>query len=288
MPDDALAQFENTVTGSATKIASLVNLAAGPTAVVGFLAEGIFKGIRLGMAIRSRAREINAKLDSTIRARSFVRTPIVVDLGEVDFRNFYDNKAVNIAAFPVLAEMGTEIAEFENTGGLVSAATKARLQAARALAEPLTNDPALNRPDNAELKKMFAIGLDPTKRTFRTLVEEYVKLYPDVDVTVGNYFDIAADFWRDKLQLEIAAIATAQLESQKELNQAVRQLIRDAFLGDEGFATKALGLATNLKKISIDKQIEELQKKLATAPDDKRADIQGQIDKLTEWKERLG
>ncbi len=102
--DDALAQFESTVTSSATKIASLANLAAGPTAVVGFLAEGVFKGIRLGMAINAKAKEINAKLDSTIRARSFIRTPIVLDLGEVDFRNFYENKA-NIAAFPVLSEI---------------------------------------------------------------------------------------------------------------------------------------------------------------------------------------
>ncbi len=127
--DDALAQFESTVTSSATKIASLANLAAGPTAVVGFLAEGVFKGIRLGMAINAKAKEINAKLDSTIRARSFIRTPIVLDLGEVDFRNFYENKA-NIAAFPVLSEMAREIAEFDNTGGLVLPATKAKLQAA--------------------------------------------------------------------------------------------------------------------------------------------------------------
>ena len=287
MPDDALTQFENIVTGSATKIANLVNLAPGPTAVLGFLAEGVFKGIRLGMAIRSKAREINAKFDRTIRARSFIRTPIVVDLGEVDFRNFYENKA-NIAAFPVLSEMAAEIAEFEDSGGLVSAITKSKLQAARALAEPLTNDPALTRSDNAELRKMFAIGLDPTRRTFRTLVTEYVKLYPDVVVTVGGYFDIASDFWRDKLELEIASITKAELDAQEELNHAVSQLIRDAFLGEEGFASKALGLATHLKIISIDEQIEELQTKLANAAEDKKADIQAKIDKLDAWKARLG
>ena len=287
MPDDALTQFENTVTGSATKIANLVNLAPGPTAVLGFLAEGVFKGIRLGMAIRSKAREINAKFDRTIRARSFIRTPIVVDLGEVDFRNFYENKA-NIAAFPVLSEMAAEIAEFEDSGGLVSAITKSQLQAARALAEPLTNDPALTQSDNAELRKMFAIGLDPTRRTFRTLVNEYVKLYPDVDVTVGGYFDIASDFWRDKLELEIASITKAELDAQEELNHAVSQLIRDAFLGDEGFASEALGLATNLKIISIDKQIEDLQARLINAPEDQKADIQAKINKLNAWKARLG
>jgi len=241
MPDDTLTQFESTVTGSATRIANLANLGAAPTAVLGFLAEGVFKGIRLGLAIRSKATEINAKLDSTIRARSFVRVPIVVDLGEVDFSNFYENKA-NIAAFPVLNEMSIEIAEFDSTGGLVSPATRVKLQAARALAEPLTDDPQLIRPGNAELRKMFAI----------------------------------------------AAINNAQLEAQQELNQAVRQLIRGAFLGDEGFASKALDLSTKLKKISIENQIKELQGKLADAPADKQADIQSQIDKLSAWKERLG
>jgi len=287
MPDDTLTQFESTVTGSATRIANLANLGAAPTAVLGFLAEGVFKGIRLGLAIRSKATEINAKLDSTIRARSFVRVPIVVDLGEVDFSNFYENKA-NIAAFPVLNEMSIEIAEFDSTGGLVSPATRVKLQAARALAEPLTDDPQLIRPGNAELRKMFSIGLDPTKQTFRTLVQEYVKLYPDMELTVGRYFEIAADFWRDKLEFEIAAINNAQLEAQQELNQAVRQLIRGAFLGDEGFASKALDLSTKLKKISIENQIKELQGKLADAPADKQADIQSQIDKLSAWKERLG
>jgi hypothetical protein len=287
MADDALTQFENTITGSATKIASLANLAAGPTAVLGFLAEGVFKGIRLGIAIRAKAREINAELDNTIRARSLVRTPIVVDLDEVNFRNFYENRA-NIAAFPVLREMAAEISEFELSGGLVSSATKAKLQAARALAESLTNDPTLDSPDNVELRNMFAIGLDPTKRTFRTLVEEYVKLYPDIALTIRGYFDIAADFWRDKLELEIDSITNAELEAQEALNAAVSQLIRGAFLGEEGFASKALDLATNLKKISIDKQIEQLQAKLTNAPENKKADIQAQIDKLNAWKARLG
>ena len=287
MPNDTLSQFESTVTGSATKIADLVNLAAGPTAVMGFLAEGVFKGIRLGMAIRAKAKEINAQLDSTIRARSIVRTPIVVDLSEVDFRNFFEN-AANRAAFPVLNEMGPEIAEFNNTGGLVSEPTRQKLEAVRALAEPLTNDPDLNDPNNAELREMFGIGLDPTRQTFRTLVEEYLKLYPGGDVTVGGYYDIAADFWRDKLELEVDAINAAQLAAQQELNQAVRQLVRDAFLGDEGFASKALGLATDLKKISIDNQIAELQEKLASAPDDDKPAIEAQIAKLNDWKTRLG
>ncbi len=287
MPNDTLSQFESTVTGSATKIADLVNLAAGPTAVMGFLAEGVFKGIRLGMAIRAKAKEINAQLDSTIRARSIVRTPIVVDLSEVDFRNFFEN-AANRAAFPVLNEMGPEIAEFNNTGGLVSEPTRQKLEAVRALAEPLTNDPDLNDPNNAELREMFGIGLDPTRQTFRTLVEEYLKLYPGGDVTVGGYYDIAADFWRDKLELEVDAINAAQLAAQQELNQAVRQLVQDAFLGDEGFASKALGLATDLKKISIDNQIAELQEKLASAPDDDKPAIEAQIAKLNDWKTRLG
>ena len=287
MPNDTLSQFESTVTGSATKIADLVNLAAGPTAVMGFLAEGVFKGIRLGMAIRAKAKEINAQLDSTIRARSIVRTPIVVDLSEVDFRNFFEN-AANRAAFPVLNEMGPEIAEFNNTGGLVSEPTRQKLEAVRALAEPLTNDPDLNDPNNAELREMFGIGLDPTRQTFRTLVEEYLNLYPGGDVTVGGYYDIAADFWRDKLELEVDAINAAQLAAQQELNQAVRQLVQDAFLGDEGFASKALSLATDLKKISIDNQIAELQEKLASAPDDDKPAIEAQIAKLNDWKTRLG
>jgi hypothetical protein len=286
MTDDALTQFQNTAVASATKIANLINPAAGPTAVLGFVAEGVFKGIRLGMAIHAKAKELNAKLDSTIRARSFVRTPIVVDLSELDFRNFYENP-VNLAAFPVLSEMSTEIAEFNNTGGLVSPATRAKLEAARALVEPLTNDPDLNQPKNAELRKMFAIGLDPTKQTFHTMVEEYVRLFPDRELTVGTYRDIAADFWRDKVQLEVTAINKAQLEAQQELNRAVRQLFQDAFLGDQGFISKALGLATNLKKLAIDEQIAELQRNLANAPDDQKAEIQAQIDKLNAWKTRL-
>ncbi|MDW8356286.1 MAG: hypothetical protein RMK57_17460, partial [Bryobacterales bacterium] len=101
MGNEALGQFDATLRGAASKLTNLFNLAPGPTAVLGFLAEGVFKGIRLGIEIRRKQNELNAALDQRIRARSFIRTPIVVNLTETDFRNFYDNKA-NLAAFPVL------------------------------------------------------------------------------------------------------------------------------------------------------------------------------------------
>jgi hypothetical protein len=284
--NNALAQLEGTLRGAASKLGGLFNLAPGPTAVLGFLAEGVFKGVRLGLEIRRRQNELNAALDQRIRARSFVRTPIVVNLAETDFRNFYDNKA-NVAAFPVLAELAEEIAEYDRTGGLVSKATRARLELARLLAPALASDPELVRPDHAAFRDMFLIGLDPTRRTFRILLDEYLRLYPDSELTVGAYFDLAADFWKDKLALELQAISRAQIEAQAELDQSVRSLVRGAFLGDEGGAAKILGLVKDLKKQSIDSRIKTLQDKLASAPGDERAALQKQIEDLTKWKTRL-
>ena len=285
--NDALTKFQTTITSSATRLANLTNLAAGPTAVVGFLAEGVFKGIRLGLQIRAKAREVSAKLDNTIRARSFVRNPIEVNLTELSFRNFFENSA-NLAAFPVLQEMAPELEEFKATEGFVSSTTRDRLEVARALAVPLTNDPQLLRPENAELREMFQIGMDPNKRTFRNLVQEYLELYPDREMTVKRYQDLAADFWREKLALEVKQLDTLQIAAQQELNQAISQLVREAFLGDDGFALKALGLAKNLKKLSIEGDIAELQRELATAPASKKASIQARIDNLNAWKARLG
>lgn len=286
MGNDALAQLEGTLRGAASRLGGLFNLGAGPTAVLGFLAEGVFKGVRLGLEIRRRQAELNAALDQRIRARSLVRTPIAIDLAETEFRNFYDNKA-NLAAFPVLAELAEEIAEYDRTGGLVSKATRARLELARVLAPALTSDPELVRSDHAGLRDMFLIGLDPTRRTFRGLIEEFLRLYPDSELTVGAYFDLAADFWKDKLALEIQAISRTQIETQAELDHSVRSLVRGAFLGDEGGAAKILGLVKELKKQSIDARIKGLQDKLGNAPADQRAALQKQIEDLTKWKARL-
>ncbi|HXG35034.1 MAG TPA: hypothetical protein VNJ11_16835 [Bryobacteraceae bacterium] len=286
MGNDALAQLEGTLRGAASRLGGLFNLGAGPTAVLGFLAEGVFKGVRLGLEIRRRQAELNAALDQRIRARSLVRTPIAINLAETEFRNFYDNKA-NVAAFAVLAELAEEIAEYDRTGGLVSKATRARLELARVLAPALTSDPELVRSDHAGLRDMFLIGLDPTRRTLRGLIEEFLRLYPDSELTVGAYFDLAADFWKDKLALEIQAISRAQIEAQAELDQSVRSLVRGAFLGDEGGAAKILGLVKELKKQSIDARIKGLQDKLGNAPADQRAALQKQIEDLTKWKARL-
>ncbi len=286
MGNDALAQLEGTLRGAASRLGGLFNLGAGPTAVLGFLAEGVFKGVRLGLEIRRRQAELNAALDQRIRARSLVRTPIAIDLAETEFRNFFDNKA-NLAAFPVLAELAEEIAEYDRTGGLVSKATRARLELARVLAPALTSDPELVRSDHAGLRDMFLIGLDPTRRTFRGLIEEFLRLYPDSELTVGAYFDLAADFWKDKLALEIQAISRAQIETQAELDDSVRSLVRGAFLGDEGGAAKILGLVKELKKQSIDARIKGLQDELGNAPADQRAALQKQIEDLTKWKARL-
>lgn len=287
MGNDALGQLEGTLRGAASKLGALFHLGAGPSTVLGFLAEGVFKGVRLGLEIRRRQNELNAALDQRIRARSFVRTPIAVNLAETDFRNFYDNKA-NLAAFPLLAELAEEIGEYDRTGGLISKAARARLELARVLAPVLTSDPELVRSDHAGLRDMFLIGLDPTRRTFRVLIEEFLRLYPDSDLTVAAYFDLAADFWKDKLALEIQAISRAQIEAQAELDQSVRNLVRGAVLGDEGGVAKILGLVKELKKQCIDSRVKTLQDQLANAPGEERAAIQKQIEDLAKWKTRLG
>lgn len=287
MGTDALTQFDGTLRGAASKLTGLFNLAPGPTAVLGFLAEGVFKGIRLGIEIRRKQMELNAALDQRIRARSFVRVPIAINLAETEFRNFYSNKA-NLAAFPVLKELGEEIAEFDRTGGLVSPATRAKLEAARVLAPVLTSDAELARSDHQALREMFLISLDPTRQAFRVLVEEYVRLYPDREFTVGDYFNLAANYWKDKLALEIREVDRAQVEAQEELDRAVSGLVRGAFLGDEGGASKLLGLVKELKKQAIDGKIKGLQDKLAAATGDERSALQRQIENLTKWKTRLG
>ena len=64
--------------------------------------------------------------------------------------------------------------------------------------------------------------------------------------------------------------------------------MRGAFLGDDGFALKTLGLVKDLRKSSIDKEITTLQLELADASADDKTKIQKRIDDLTAMKGRLG
>ena len=287
MSNDNLTQLEGTVTGAATKIGNLVNLATGPTAVVSFVTEGVFKGVRLALDIRRKAREISAQLADSLRARSILRSPIVVDLSQTEFLNFYQNE-VNLAAFPVLDEMGPELDEFDATGGLPSEETKAKLKAARFLAPAITNDPELTQPNRQELREMFANRIGAGEQNFRRMVEEYVKLYPEGELTFDGYLNIAEDFWKDRLAIELTAVEKARLDAEVKLKTAVRELVRGAFLGDDGFALKTLGLVKDLRKSSIDKEITTLQLELADASADDKTKIQKRIDDLTAMKGRLG
>ena len=51
-----LADIENVVNTGVGNLAAITGLAAGPTAIAGFIADGIFKAIRLGRAIRTARR----------------------------------------------------------------------------------------------------------------------------------------------------------------------------------------------------------------------------------------
>src|SRR5437867_3504767 len=111
-----LNQIQTSITSGATTLSNLLNLAPGPSAIAGFIAEGVFKAIKLGVAIHNAAKQASANLQAKIQAQSVLRSAIVVDLGLLEFQSFYGNTS-NFVAFPAFEQFTPEILEFNQTGG---------------------------------------------------------------------------------------------------------------------------------------------------------------------------
>ncbi len=290
MPSPAPANSLDTAASAITKgvgaITSLLNLAPGPTAVAGFVAEGIFKAIKLGVAIRAAQRAASARLDATIRAMDVLRTPIVVDLTNLELQSFYLNDA-NLDAFPGFSEFAPELQEFKNTGGNPKLETKRVLIAAKGIVPALQDDPDLS--DHPELQSIFSIGLDPLKQSGRQLVMAYLVLFPDGQMPYQRHYDRLGDFWKNQLTIALGDIDQSVLDAQAGLDSAIRDLVINAiFDAQGGLLTSSLDLAKQLKRSSIDERIAALTKQKAKATDDAaKAKIQADIDKLTAFKTRL-
>jgi len=284
-----LNQIQTSITGGATTLTNLLNLAPGPTAVAGFIAEGVFKAIKLGVAIHRAAQQASADLKVKIQAQSILRFPIVVDLTLLEFQSFYGNTS-NFIAFPAFEQFTQEISEFNRTGGNPSAETARILRAAKDLVPALQNDPDLSH--HPELAGIFSLSMDDPLRDkpARDLVLSYVKLFPDASLTAQGHTDRLSDFWKDQLAISLGAIDRAQLDAQVALNSAIRTLVTDAiFDAQTGLLPSSLTLAKDLKKASLDEDIAKLtqQQQSATSQADKDK-LQAKIDKLTAFKTRIG
>jgi hypothetical protein len=281
---DSLTRIENTIKSGTTTLTNLLNLAPGPTAIAGFIAEGVFKAIRLGIAIRQAQRAASAALEQKIRAQSILRQPVVVDLSELSFRSFYRNP-INRLVFPAFEQhFSKELDEFDQTGGNPSARAVQILQAAKELVPIFANDPELRR--HSDLAAIFEISLIPEVRNTRSVVLEYVTLFPERDLTYREHYERLKDFWKDKLEIENANIDRLQLEAQQELDNAVKELVNKAIFDETGgFVASSLGLAKKLKRISVEEEIAELTELKKTALN--KDEIQKRIDELTKLKERL-
>jgi len=280
---ESLAQAEKTIKGAATVLTNLFNVAAGPTALVGFLAEGVFKGIRLGISIHGAQQQANAALNARIRARSILRMPIVVNLGDVLVRQFYSS-GQHRTIFPEIGQaFKREVTEFFSTDENPSAQTFRILGVACDLIPKMRA--ALKFPER-DLQELLGVWLIPGRPNYRKVVLEYVRLFPEDEMTYKDHYNRLSDFWKDELELELTEIKRAQIEAQRELDQKVRKLVKDAILGDQGFANEVLGLAKDLKKISVEEKIDGLKKAKPTSP--QPGDVQAEIDALTAYLGRLG
>jgi hypothetical protein len=289
MPEDtSLSQIQTSITSGATTLTNLLNLAPGPTAVAGFIADGVFKAIKLGIAIRKAAQRANADLKTKIQAQSILRTPIVVNLSLLELQSFYGNTA-NFVAFPAFAQFEREILEFRNTGGNPSPDTFSVLTAAKALVPALQNDPDLSH--NPELADIFSISMEPFRdKPIRDVVLSSVKLFSAGELTTREHADRLSNFWKDQLVISLGAIDRAQLDAQATLDAAVRTLVTNAIFDPQtGMLASSLDLVKKLKKASIDEQIADLtrKKEAATAQADKDK-LQSHIDELTAFEKRLG
>ena len=74
-------------------------------------AEGVFKAIRLGRAIMAAQQQAKKTLETRIRARSILRTPIVVDLSDLALLNFYRNP-LRSDSLPAIKRFSQEIDEY--------------------------------------------------------------------------------------------------------------------------------------------------------------------------------
>lgn len=273
---DSLSQVESTIKGGVNNLTALLNVPASPTAAIGFVAEGIFKAIRLGRDIKAAQDKANAALEDKIRAQSILRTPIVVDLSPLELRTFYKDPITRMA-FPALKQFQKELDEFDQSGGNPSAETLEVLKAAKALVPILKGDPTLKQ--HPDLKQLFTIGLNPDQSNVRELVLEYMRLFPDGELPYSDHYSRMESFWKDKLQLELQGLQQAQIDAQQALDQAVSGLVKSAILDpQQGLAAQALGLAKKLKLNAIDAEIAKLQ---AANPSDPK------IQALQDWKTRI-
>lgn len=242
---NSLGQIESTITSAGKTLTDVFNIAPGPTAVAGFLAEGVFKAIRLGIAIKKAQDQTNAQLEASIRAQSILRTPIPVDLSEMDVRSFYKGRK-HVNPFAVIGQQfKQEVDEFLQTGGNPSPRTFQVLKAARALV------PRVHRNlkfEDQDLQEVLGVWLRPDSPDFRSMVFEYLRLFPEADLSYREHYDRMADFWKDKLEIELKNITAAQIEAQTALDNQVRTLIKDVIFSEAGFAAKSLDLLKELKK----------------------------------------
>ena len=253
--------------------------------MIGFVAEGIFKAVRLGIAIKKAQEQANAELDAKIRAQSILRTPIVVDLSELDVRSFYEGgKHTN--PFAVIGEQfDEEIKEFFDTGGNPSPHTFQILKAARQLV------PQVHRTlrfEDEDLQQLLGIWLNPGNPDFRAMVLEYLHLFPDAELPYRDHYERMGNFWKDKLEIALKGITRAQIEAQAEIDARVHTLVTSAIFGESGFGAKVLDLSKKLKKASIDQEIARLEEEKKTSPQQQKDGIDAKIDALKKHKARIG
>lgn len=282
--EERLSLVENTVSQGAGALSNLLNVGIGPAAITGFIAEGIFKGIRLGRAIKRARRQRNETLDTRVRARGVLRTPIVLDLSDLDFLSFYIDP-VTLLAFPALEQFKNDIAVLRDKRAAAPDDVKRRLKAARQLVLLLKDDPDLSKPDHQDLRAIFEVSFTPEAPDLVRIVNEYAELFPEEEMTYREHYARMREYWKDQIVLEVRAIQKTQIEEQEELSRQVSGLVTDSISGNESFAGKALGLAANLKVNSLDKRIEELTEAKDTSDDPVAIDTR--ITHLKAHRERL-
>ena len=290
MPDDStklLTDAGSSIASASKAIATLAPSAPAPVVVAGFVAESVFKAIQLGLDIFHAQSAASDKLEKAVRLRDIFRPPIDVDLQDLQFRDFFNDRR-NFSTLPDLAQQfAPEIQAFRDTDGDPPADVANRLRAAMQLAPVLRDDPFLDA--NPGLQRLFGIGANPVRLNLAALVREFLFLYPDAVLPYRQHYERLADFWKDKLTFELGEIDRLQLEQQQALGQQIKGLIEKAvFSGDDSLTQRSIQFAKGLKKTAIDADIARLTKAkdLAATQPDKDA-IQAQIDKLTTWKGKL-
>lgn len=285
--DDKLKSVQDTVVGGLTKSLTLAGVSGVPLLVGGFVAEAVFRVVRLCARIREKQHELEKKMEEAVRDRDIVRQPIYEDIDQAAAWVFFQPAGAAARDFPEIYEqLRPEIEE------VVNKPLNARPEARRALLFAyrfLTRVYEQNRfVENPVLDELFGAWIDPGAPQYGHIAREAARLFPDDGMlTPGHLMEAAEDYFLSKLKSEIGELHEIEENAQKEMAKAFKELILGALVGDEGAVARTLKFAKDVRLEKLGEQIDKLKEELKTADKSRKDWIEQRIKELESLQERI-